>query len=128
MRIGAVVAEDGDTLVPLSDGPTVVIAESESGELARLAHPAAGQQKGRRAAVVRLLVERGVQAVLSVPGAFCTYSAGLAREHELEFIAVEAGTRLSQVLADPETYLSRRTSSLPKDMLFVAVPGEARQK
>ena len=121
MRIGSVVAEDGETLVPLPDGPTVVIVEAETGQVTRLPNPARGLAQGRRAAVTRLFVERGVQAVLSVPGAFCELSHGLAREHGLQFIPVAEGTRLSQVLADLPRYLQQRTSTLPPGMLFVAL-------
>lgn len=121
MRIGAVLAQDRDTLVPLPEGPTVAIAEAESGEVTYLPNPARGLTQGRRAAVTRLFIEQGVQVVLSVPGAFCERSHELAREHGLQFVPVKEGTRLSEVLEDLPKYLQQRTSALPPGMLFVAL-------
>lgn len=121
MRIGAVLAQDRETLMPLPEGPTVAIVDTDTGEVAYLPNPALDLQKGRRAAVTRLFIDRGVRAVLSVPGAFCEHSHELAKEHGLQFIPVDPGTRLSQVLADLPGYLQRRTPSLPSDMLFLAL-------
>jgi len=123
VRIGSVVAEDRETLVPLPDGPTVVIVEAETGKVTHLPNPAQGLAQGRRAAVTRLFIEHGVQVVLSVPGAFCEHSHGLAKANGLHFVPVAEGTRLSQVLADLPRYLQQRTSTLPPGMLFVALDG-----
>ena len=124
MRIGAVLAEDRERIVPLPEGPIAAVIETETGEVTYLPNPALSVRQGRRAAVTRLFVDSGVKAVLAVPGAFCEHSHDLARRHGLEFIPVEPGTRLAQVLADPQAYLSRRTSALPPAMLFVPVEGE----
>ncbi|MEW6046567.1 MAG: hypothetical protein AB1609_08800 [Bacillota bacterium] len=117
MRLGAVVAEDRDTVVPLSEGPTCAIVETDTGEVTYLPNPAVTARGGRRAAVTRFFVESGVEAVLSVPGTFCERSHQLARDSGLQFIPVEAGTRLGQLLADPAAYLGRRTASLSPSML-----------
>ncbi|WP_324716527.1 hypothetical protein U7230_14415 [Carboxydochorda subterranea] len=124
MRIGAVLDTDQDTIVPLPDGPIAAIADTDSGQVTHLPNPAQTVRQGRRAVVTRLFVDSGVKAVLAVPGTFCEHSHELAQRHHLEFIPVEAGTRLSQVLADPEPYLKRRVRSLPVSLLFTHT-GEA---
>ncbi|NLG68716.1 MAG: hypothetical protein GX496_03985 [Firmicutes bacterium] len=121
MRIGAVLGQDRETIVPLPDGPTAAIVETETGEGTYLPNPALSVRQGRRAAVTRLFIDSGVKAVLAVPGAFCEHSHELARRHGLEFIPVAAGTRLPQVLADPAGYLSQRRPSRPTGMLFVSM-------
>lgn len=127
MRIGAVLGKDHDTIVALPDGPVAAIVDTDSGQVTPLPNPARSVRQGRRAVVTRLFLDGGVRAVLTVPGAFCKSSHELAQRHDLEFIPVEVGTRLSTVLSQPDQFLKRRVKALPVEMLVVHVGPNHRQ-
>lgn len=129
MRIAAVLDADGDTIVPLSDGPAVAILDSERGTVEKHDNPGWPLTTGRRPATTQFLIAQGVEAVCSVPETFCANSLGAAVQGGLKFIRLPAGTKFSQLVADPAPYLRNMVSDLPAGELFVrlVLPGKDKE-
>ncbi|BDG61202.1 hypothetical protein [Caldinitratiruptor microaerophilus] len=116
MRIGAVLDGSG-RIVPLPDGPTVVVYDTETGAEQRFDNPAANFQRARRAAVVEFLHKQGAEAVCSVPGTFCATSHGLAQRHAMRFILLDSGTTWDEVRANAEALAARAVTAVPVILL-----------
>lgn len=119
MRIAAVVGADGDTIVPLADGPVVVIFDSERGTVQKHDNPGWGLATGRRMVTTRFLISQGVEAACSVPETFCSTSCEAAVQGGIKFIRLPVGARWSGLLANPAHYLQEEAACLPAMELFV---------
>ncbi|MCL4425050.1 MAG: hypothetical protein M1553_06360 [Firmicutes bacterium] len=119
MKIAAVVANDGDTIVPLPDGPEVIIYDSETDRVERFENPARKVETKRRATVVAFLAEKGVELICSVPQSLCSFSQGQAQEKGLRFLRLAAETRFSKVTAEPEQYQRQAVTELPAMDLYI---------
>ena len=86
------IAEDGQTVVPLVNGDTIRIRDTESNEEYELQNPAMSVTSGRRIAVVKALLEHNVASVISPPEAFCAHSYGVATANEMNFWRVKEGS------------------------------------
>ncbi len=92
MKVAAVIAEDGQTVVPLVSGDIIRIRDTESKEEYELQNPAMSATSGRRIAVVKALLEENVESVISPPEAFCAHSYSVAKSNELNFWRVKEGS------------------------------------
>ena len=92
MKVAAVIAEDGQTVVPLVSGDIIRIRDTESKEEYELQNPAMSVSSGRRIAVVNALLEQNVESVISPPEAFCAHSYSVAKTNELNFWRVNEGS------------------------------------
>lgn len=120
MKIAAVVAADGDTIVPLPEGPEVVIFDGENHLVERYENPGRKVETKRRATVVAFLAEKGVELVCAVPQSFCSFSQGKAQESGMRFLRLPAGTKFSQVLAEPEKFAGQAVKELPLTDLYLS--------
>lgn len=129
MRIAAVLGADGDTIVPLADGPVVAILDSEQGTVQRYDNPGWGLKTGRRLATTQFLISQGVEAACSVPATFCSTSCEAAVQGGLKFIRLPAGTKWSELVGNPARYLREAVADLPAAELFVqpALPEEDKE-
>ena len=118
MRIAAVVAEDGNTIVGLTEGPTVLIYDTETKNTHEFPNPAMTDQSERRRRVVDLIARQGADLACAVPGSFCPHSQEAAIQHGIRFIVVDEGSRFSSVIAEPERYAAGAVSKLPPSLLF----------
>lgn len=113
MRIAAVLDADGDTIVPLADGPVVAIFDSERGAVQNYDNPGWGLASGRRLAATRFLISLGVEAACSVPETFCSTSCEAAVEGGIKFIRLPRGAKFSELVADSARYLREVEAGLP---------------
>ncbi|QSO46529.1 hypothetical protein [Alicyclobacillus mengziensis] len=100
MRVGAVIGTDGETIVPLPDGPIIRVRDTESGDTKDLPNPAFGKETDRRPTAARALVTARVDIIATVPGSFCTPSHKIAVEGGIKFWQVEPATRWQELLQD----------------------------
>ncbi len=119
MRIAAVVSEDGNTIVGLTQGPTVVIYDTETKNTREFPNPAITAQSERRRVVVELMASQGTDFACAVPGGFCPHSQQAAITHGIRFIALEPGSRFSSVVADPDQFTTGAVAKLPPSFLFM---------
>lgn len=129
MRIAAVLGADGDTIVPLADGPVVAILDSERGTIQKHENPGWGLMTERRLATTQFLISQGVKAACSVPETFCSTSCETAIQGGIKFIRLPAGAKFSELIANPEGYLREVVSNLPYMELFVkpGAPEEVKE-
>lgn len=104
MKVAAVIGIDGNTIVPLPDGPTIRLWDTDTGATSEIPNPAFGKETDRRPTAARALVGVGAQIVITPPGSFCSPSHKIATEAGMRFWPVNRGTRwddLWQGLAEP---------------------------
>lgn len=118
MRIAAIVTNDGDTIVPLPDGPTVLVFDSEKNSVEKYENPAIGMTEGRRSAVTNFLLKKQVQVVCSVPETFCSTSCQVAVQGGIKFIRLEPGEKFSTVVQDWQQYAAKAVNTLTPEELF----------
>lgn len=118
MRIAAVVGTDGDTIVPLPDGPQLLIWDTATRALEKYDNPAVALVEGRRAAATRFMAEHDVDIACAVPETFCAVSSGIAREKEIRFLRLAAGSRFSDVRKDADKLVPQAVDALPEEELF----------
>lgn len=97
MKVAAVITNDGQTVMPLVQGERIRIRDLESKEEFEIQNPAMSVTTGRRMAVVKALLENGVDTVISPPEAFCAHSYGVAKANELKFWRVAVGATWSSL-------------------------------
>lgn len=129
MRIAAVLGADGDTIVPLADGPVVAILDSERGTVQKHDNPGWELATGRRLATTQFLISQGVEAACSVPATFCSTSCEAAVQGGIKFIRLPAGAKFSELIANPAHYLREAVADLPAVELFVkpVLPEEVKE-
>jgi len=91
VKVGAVIATDGQTIVPLPDGPTIRVRDTVSGVTEELPNPAFGKETDRRPTAARALVAARVDVIATVPGSFCSPSHRIAVEGRARFWMVPFG-------------------------------------
>lgn len=118
MRIAAAVSEDGNQILPLSDGPTLKILDTETLETESFPNPGFPLQQGRRAAATDCLHEHGVELVLAVPMTFCSTSQERARSYDMHFALLPEGTTWDEVIRRQMWTHEYVTAQIPEDQLF----------
>lgn len=118
MRIAAVLGQDGDNIVPLPDGPVVVILDTDRGTVEEYPNPGMGLAAGRRLATTNFLIGQRVDAVCTVPETFCSTSCEVASQGGIKFIRLAAGVKFSAVAAAPDQFLRNMAEELPPEELF----------
>ena len=99
MKVAAVIADDGQTVMPLVQGDRIRIRDLGSKEEFEIPNPAMSVTSGRRIAVVKAMLEQGVNTVISPPEAFCAHSYGVAKANELSFWRVESGSTWNELFS-----------------------------
>ncbi len=118
MKVAAVITEDGQTVMPLVQGERIRIRDLESKEEFEIPNPALSATSGRRIAVVKALLENGVDTVISPPEAFCAHSYGVAKANELKFWRVSTGSTWNSLWNGVETPTDiMLVQELPEDEL-----------
>lgn len=90
MKVGAVIAQDGNTVVPLVSGPVVRVFDTDTQTTSDLENPALTATKGKRILVVKLMLEHGVEVVLAPPSTFCEHSYKVAQHEGIRFVNLDA--------------------------------------
>jgi len=111
LRIAAIIDSATGVVVPLAHGDQVWVYDTETNQLEQHANPAVHAEAHRRAVAVKFLIESNVNAVCSVPGAFCSHSYALAARSGLGFVRLEPGTPARALAAADLAKLA--VSSLP---------------
>ena len=119
MRVGAVISTDGQTIVPLPDGPVIRLRDTDSGETMDISNPAFGMETDRRPTAARALVAAHVDVVATVPGSFCTPSHKIAVQGGIKFWQVDSGTSWDELWRNTGTPMdSDVTNRLPTGELM----------
>lgn len=119
MRVGAVISTDGNTIVPLPDGPIIRMRDTDRGETMEIPNPAFGKETDRRPTAARALVEAHVDVVATVPGSFCTPSHKIAVQGGIRFWQVSSGMSWEELWRDTEVPVeSALTERLPNGELM----------
>ncbi|HLN61395.1 MAG TPA: hypothetical protein VK464_07535 [Symbiobacteriaceae bacterium] len=118
MRIGAAVADDGNRILPLSDGLTLKILDTESMQSESYPNPGYPLTQGRRAAATDFLNEQRVQLVLAVPMTFCSISQEKARSYNMQFALLPEGSTWDEVVAKRLWTDEYVVAQIPEDQLF----------
>lgn len=118
MRIGAAVADDGNRILPLSDGPILKVLDTETMQSESYPNPGFPMTQGRRAAATDLLNEQQVQLVLAVPMTFCAISQEKARSYNMQFALLPEGTTWNEVVAKRLWADEYVVAQIPDDQLF----------
>lgn len=122
MRMAAALAADGQTIVPLSDGPVLAILDTESLKEERFDNPGYPLTRDRRATATEFLHSQRVDLVCAVPQTFCRVSHDLARSHRMRFVQLAGGTTWDDVVAGRLWAGEGVTEDIPNDSLFPGSP------
>lgn len=117
MKVAAIVAADENTVMSLAHGEKIRIRDTETNKETTMLNPAQNVTGHRRAAVVKALLEQGVEAVITPPAAFCAHSYALATANGLSFWRVPVSASWSDVWNDAGQLNNVLTKSLPKEEL-----------
>ena len=93
----AVVLNDEQVITPIVEGTIVRIVDGDQFE--DFENPALHLTEGRRGAVLRFVLAKGVKTFVAPPNTFCELSYNAALENEVNFIAIAANTTFSQFAA-----------------------------
>ncbi|MED4917484.1 MULTISPECIES: hypothetical protein [Geobacillus] len=85
----ALVLDEQEQVVPIIDGVTVRLYDTNSHTYEDYPNPAQQQQEGRRSTVLRFATEKGATAFAAPPNTFCERSYTLAVEQHIQFYALE---------------------------------------
>ena len=100
MKVAAIIADDGQTVLPLVDGPFIRIRDTASGAEQELDNPALTATQGRRMATLQAMLEHGVEVVVAPPAAFCAHSHKVAQDQGVRFWNVHAGSTWAKLWED----------------------------
>lgn len=118
MRIAAALAGDGKDIVPLSDGPTLVVLDTESLKEERFDNPGYPLKTNRRATATEFLHRQGVNVVCAVPQTFCPTSHDLARSYGMRFVQLPPGSTWNDVVRRRLWTGESVTDVIPEGFLF----------
>ena len=93
MKVAAVIAGDGQTVMPLLEGERIRIRNIDSKEEFEIENPGLSVAGGKRMVIVKALLELGVDTVVTPPESFCAHSYGVAKANEIRFWRVSAGSK-----------------------------------
>ncbi|SHE35881.1 hypothetical protein SAMN02746089_00132 [Caldanaerobius fijiensis DSM 17918] len=117
MRIAAVV-DNGGFVVPLPDGADILIYDTEEGKTYQYHNPGFDVETNRRATTVEFMLQKQVNVVCTVPGAFCPVSKNKAVENSIKFIRLDNNISFQEVLSDLDEYLKGISADIPDSELF----------
>jgi hypothetical protein len=100
MKVAAVISADGQTVMPLVEGPVIRIRDTDSGVETDVPNPAVSAQRARRMAALQELMHQDVTVVVNPPETFCAHSYQVAKDNELQFWNVPAGTTWESLWQD----------------------------
>jgi hypothetical protein len=89
MKIAAAINQ-ADYIVPIVEGETLRIFNSETKEISNLENPAPKLIEGRRGAALALAREHGAEAFAAPPQTFCELSYEKAQQEKLLFYNLES--------------------------------------
>ena len=123
MRIAAAVAIDGDGIVPLSEGPALIVLDTATMVEERYGNPGYPLETGKRKAATEFLHRRGVDLVCAVPQTFCPTSHQLAQSFGMRFLPLPPGATWSQVVQE-QLWSGDATDAIEKAYLYIPKPAK----
>lgn len=117
MKVGAVIANDGKTVVPLVSGPVIRVRDTETGEVTEVANPAIHVTQARRIVAVQEMLQQGVEVVVAPPTTFCSHSYTVAKAKGLQFLNLPAETTWDEVFENGAPSLEVLATEIPEDRL-----------
>lgn len=97
----AVVLNEQGIITPIVEGKIVRIVNGETHE--DFDNPALQLTEGRRGAVLRFVLEKGVKVFVAPPNTFCELSYAAAKGKDVQFIAIESGVSFEQFVESTKT-------------------------
>ncbi|SDD26079.1 hypothetical protein SAMN05421663_108111 [Terribacillus halophilus] len=89
MKLAAVINED-NFIVPIVEGATLRIYETQTKQISDLENPAPKLKEGRRGAALALARQHGAEAFAAPPQTFCELSYEKAQQEEIVFYNLES--------------------------------------
>lgn len=117
MKVGAVIASDGKTVVPLVSGPLIRVQDTETGEVTEVANPAIHATQARRIAAVQEMLQQGVNVVVAPPTTFCAHSYSVAKAKGIQFLNLPAETTWDEVWQQGAPSPEALATEIPEDRL-----------
>lgn len=91
MLIAAIIDEK-ETILPITEGTTLRIYNTENKEVEDYTNPALALTEGRRGATLRFAEEKGATVFVAPPNTFCELSYKSAQADKVTFINIEPNT------------------------------------
>lgn len=117
MKVGAVISNDGHTVVPLVAGPVIRVQDTETGAVTEVTNPAMTATQARRIAAVQEMLKQGVDVVVAPPSTFCAHSYSVAKTKGMKFMNLPGEIPWEELWANGTPTAESLAVEIPENLL-----------
>jgi hypothetical protein len=127
MIIAMAITGDQETIVPIIEGETIRLYDTETEQVSDFENPANNLTTGKRSAVIKWANNKGVKVLCSPPSMLCELSYDLARQEQFQYYRVKPHTSFSALQSLIKENGLELVAALPLNEIEPSVIAPAKQ-